>query len=118
MGGNLSHESLTQSCAGTASQQHVNILAWYQCCSRERTPSCLLLSQLDTVGQLSEILLSGALREVNENGLLLDGVFGFRTRHIATLQLVHFVEGVDRNLDDRPQTGANLLDVAKAFETE
>jgi hypothetical protein len=71
-----------------------------------------------TVGKLfQKILLSRALREVNERGLLRDEQFGFRPRQSTALQLGSLVERVNRNLDERRMTGAVFLDVAKAFDT-
>jgi hypothetical protein len=49
--------------------------------------------------------------------LLRDEQFGFRCRHITTLQLAGLVERVNRNFDERRLTGAVFLDVAKAFDT-
>jgi hypothetical protein len=72
---------------------------------------------LETVRKLFEIiLLDRVLRKVKERGLLRDEQFGFRPRHSTTLQLVHLVERVNRNSDERQLTGAVFLDVAKAFD--
>jgi hypothetical protein len=48
-------------------------------------PSCRPISLRGTVGNLSEkILLAGALREVNESGLMHDEQFGFELRFGTT----------------------------------
>jgi hypothetical protein len=75
------------------------------------------ISLIDTVGKLFEkILFTRDLREVIERGLLRDEQYWFRPNS-TTLQLARFVERVNRNFDDRRQTGAFFLDVAKAFDT-
>jgi hypothetical protein len=75
------------------------------------------ISLLDTVGKLFEkILLARVLREINECGLLRDEQFGFRPRYSTTLQLARLLERVNRNFDERRQTGAVFLDAAKAFD--
>jgi hypothetical protein len=60
--------------------------------------------------------LTRVLREVNEHGLLRDEQFWFRPAHSTTLQLARLAERVNRNFDERRQTGAVFLDVAKAFD--
>jgi hypothetical protein len=49
--------------------------------------------------------------------LLRDEQFGFRPRHSTAMQLVRFVERVNRNFDERRLTGTFFLDVAEAFDT-
>jgi hypothetical protein len=76
------------------------------------------ISLLDSVGNLFEnIVLTRVFREVNERVLLRDEQFGFRPKHSTTLQLALLVERVNRNFDERWLTGADILDVAKAFDT-
>jgi hypothetical protein len=73
---------------------------------------------LDSVGKIFEkILLIRCLREVNQRGQLREEQFGFRPRHTMTLHLAHLVDGVKRNFDYLPHTGAVFLDVPEAFET-
>jgi len=76
------------------------------------------ISLLDTIGKLFEkILLARILHVVNECGLLRDEQFGFRPRHSTSLQLARLVERITRNFGEIRFTGANFLDVAKAFDT-
>jgi hypothetical protein len=76
------------------------------------------ISLLDTIGKLFEkILLSRIPSEVSERGLLRDEQFGFRPKHSTTLQLARLLERVTRNFGEKRLTGANFLDVAKAFDT-
>jgi hypothetical protein len=71
---------------------------------------------LDTIGKLLEkLLLARVLREVSERGLLRDEHFGFRPRHSTTQQLARLAQSV--NVDKRQLTGADFLDVVKAFDT-
>jgi hypothetical protein len=49
--------------------------------------------------------------------LLRDEQIGFRPRNSTTLQLARLVERVNRNVNERRLTGADFLDVAKAFDT-
>jgi hypothetical protein len=76
------------------------------------------ITLLDNIGKhLEKILLSSALKQINECGLLRDEQFVFRPRLSTALQLACLVERVNRNLDERRPTGAKFLDVAKAFYT-
>jgi hypothetical protein len=73
---------------------------------------------LDTLGKIFEkILLARILHEVSERGLLRDEQFGFRPRHSTSLQLARLVERITRNFCEKRLTGADFLDVAKAFDT-
>jgi hypothetical protein len=72
----------------------------------------------DTIGKFFEkALRTRVLREVKERGLLRDEQFGVRPRHSTTLQLACLVTRVSRNFDRRRLTGADLLNVSKAFDT-
>jgi hypothetical protein len=76
------------------------------------------ISVLDTFGKLLEkILLSRILRVVIGRGLLRGEQFGFRPKNIIAIQLVRVVERVSRNFNEKRQTCAVFLDVAKAFDT-
>jgi len=67
---------------------------------------------LDTIGKLfGNILLTKILCEVSGRWQ-----FGFRLKHSTALQLAHLVEIVSRNSDEKRQTDAVFLDVAKAFD--
>jgi len=46
-----------------------------------------------------------------------DEHFGFKSRHSTSLQLARLVERITRNLGKKRLTGADFLDVAKAFYT-
>ena len=73
---------------------------------------------LDTISKLFEnILLARILNEVNVRGLLRNEQFGFRPKHITSLQLASLFERITRNLGEKWLTGAVFLDVVKAFET-
>jgi hypothetical protein len=75
------------------------------------------ISLLDTVGKLVEkILLNRILNEVSELGLVRDEQFGFRPRHSTSLQLAHFVDGINRNFVEKCVKGAVFLDVVTAFD--
>jgi hypothetical protein len=76
------------------------------------------ISQLDTLGKLFEkILLTRILHEVSTRGLLCDEQFGYRPKHSTSLQLARLAERVSRNLGERRLTGADFLDMSKAFGT-
>jgi len=76
------------------------------------------ISLLDTIGKVFEkILLARILREVSERPLMRDEHFGFKSRHSTSLQLARLVERITRNLGKKRLTGADFLDVAKAFYT-
>jgi hypothetical protein len=76
------------------------------------------ISLLDTIGKIFEkIILARILHKVSERGLLRDEQFGFRPRHITSLQLSCIVQRITRNFDEKRLTGAVFLDVAKAFDT-
>jgi hypothetical protein len=73
------------------------------------------ISLLDAIGKLFEqILLPRILHEVSERGLMRDEQFGFRPRHSTSLQRVRLVERITRNFDEKRQTVAVSLDVAKS----
>jgi hypothetical protein len=75
------------------------------------------ISLLDTIGKLFVMILLGRiLSEVSGRGLLRDEQFGFRPKHITTLQLGRLFERVTRNFGEKRLTGAIFLDVAKAFD--
>jgi hypothetical protein len=87
--------------------------------SGKTTPRCLLAIN----PHVYLTLLASSSRRSNSLGssgssLLLDEQFGFRTRHITTLQLPRLVERLNRNFDEKRQTGSVFLDVAKAFDNE
>jgi hypothetical protein len=76
------------------------------------------ISLLDVVGKpFEKNLLASILREVSERGLMRDEQFGFRPRHITSLQLARLVEPLTRNFGEKRLTGAVFLNVAKAFDT-
>ena len=77
-------------------------------------------SLLDTIGKLfKKILLSRILYAVTGRGLIRDEQFVFRPKHSTALQLSRpvLVARVSRNFDEKRQTGAVYLDVAKTFDT-
>jgi hypothetical protein len=76
------------------------------------------ISLLDMIGEIFEkILLARILHEVSEHGLLRDELFGFRPRQRTSLQLARFVERITRNFGEKKLTGADFLELAKAFDT-
>jgi hypothetical protein len=80
--------------------------------------SCRPTSVVGAVGRLfDEILLTLVLREINDGGQLRDEQFRFRPRQSTTLQLVRFIEKVNRNFDERRLPDAVFLDVGKVFDT-
>jgi hypothetical protein len=76
------------------------------------------ISLLDAIGKLFEkILQARILHEVSERGLMRDEQFGFRPRHSTSLQLARLVDRITRNFGAKRLTGADFLNVAKAFDT-
>jgi hypothetical protein len=76
------------------------------------------ISLLGTIGKLFEkILLSRILSEISGCRLLRDDQFGFRPKHSTSLQLALLVQRVTRNFGKKRLTGADFLDLAKAFDT-
>ena len=76
------------------------------------------ISLLETIGKILEkILLARILHVVNERGPMRDELFGFRTRHITSLQLARLVGSRTSNFGVRRLNVAFFLDVAKAFDT-
>jgi hypothetical protein len=76
------------------------------------------ISLLDTTVKLFEkILLARILHVVRERGLIRDEQFGFRPIHSTSLQLTGLVERITWNFGEKRFTGADFLDVAKAFDT-
>jgi hypothetical protein len=53
---------------------------------------------------------------VKERGPQRDEQFVFRPKLSTMLQLARLVERVNRNFDEKRPIGANILDVAKAFD--
>jgi hypothetical protein len=62
-----------------------------------------------------KILLTRILSEVSGRELLRNEQFGFRLQNSTALQLVHLVERLSTNFDEKKLTGAFFLDVAKTF---
>jgi hypothetical protein len=61
--------------------------------------------------------LTRILHQLGECGLLRDVQFGFRPGHSTAQQLARLVERITRNFGEKRLTGAEILDVAKAFDT-
>jgi len=64
-----------------------------------------------------KIALSWILHVENERGMMRDGQFGFRPTHSSSLQLACLDERLIKHFDEKRLTGADFLDVAKAFDT-
>jgi len=76
------------------------------------------ISLLDSMGKLFEnILIARILHAVSERGLMQDEQFGFRPRHSTSLHLARLVKRITRNFGEKRLSGADFLDVAKAFDT-
>jgi hypothetical protein len=74
-------------------------------------------SLLDKTGKLFEkILLTRILCEVSGCGLLRNEQFGFIPKHSTALYRTQLIETVSRKFGEKRLTGADFLDVAKAYD--
>ena len=68
------------------------------------------ISLLDTIGKIyEETKLVRILHEVSVRGLMRDEQFGFRPRHITSLQLARLVERIIRNFGERGKQAQSSL---------
>ena len=65
---------------------------------------------------LEHIIASQMMRHLEENNILIESQFGFRTRHSCESQLLVTVNDITKALDSRLQVDAAVLDFSKAFD--
>jgi hypothetical protein len=75
------------------------------------------ISLLPIAGKILEkAILSRMMEFEEENPILKDQQFGFRTRHSTTQQVMRIVETVSLRFNENKSTAMTLLDIEKAFD--
>jgi hypothetical protein len=76
------------------------------------------ISLLPTTGKLFEkVILKFVQKHIVEKGLHNASQFGFRARHIRTLQCMRLTDHVNLNFNNEMSTAAMFLDIEKPFDT-
>ncbi|KAH0816006.1 hypothetical protein GEV33_006785 [Tenebrio molitor] len=76
------------------------------------------ISLLSNVSKIVEkVILTRLVKMANDNAVIPDEQFGFRTKHSTADQLIHVTEFISHGMNQRKSTGAIFLYVAKAFDT-